>query len=86
MAATAVMMVLMVVMTGALGAYGVHYLARLPYAPACPACRAVTAGRMRPRALDRLLAWCGAAARDCPRCGWSGRMRWRLALQRVPGS
>lgn len=61
--------------------------ARLPYAPECPDCRAMTAVRPVRHALDRLWALAEATpVRHCARCGWSGRMRWRMALQRVPGS
>ena len=61
-----------------------HYLARLPYAPECPACTCVTSQRVRTGRVDRLFAHLGGAdARHCPRCGWSGRMRWRLATERV---
>jgi hypothetical protein len=69
----------------ALGAslYAAQYLVALPFAPECPACRGVTAHPPRTSALDRLLARGGADARRCPRCGWSGRMRWRLAAERV---
>jgi hypothetical protein len=62
----------------------VHYLVGLPYAPECPTCKCVTSQRMRAGRLDRLFAHLGGAdARHCPRCGWSGRMRWRLATERV---
>lgn len=62
------------------------YLSHLPDAPHCPACRAVTAERLRPSSLDRWLARLGGAdLRTCPRCGWIGRMRWRLAPGRVQG-
>ena len=66
-------------------AYAAHHLARLPYAPDCPACRSVTAQSVRTSRVDRALArYSGADARRCPRCGWTGRMRWRLAVERVP--
>lgn len=62
-----------------------YYLVRLPYAPECPACRGVTAEPARATSVDRLMAqYGGAATRNCPRCGWSGRMRWRLAEERAP--
>lgn len=64
-------------------AYVAHELASLPYAPACPACRGMTTHRLRTSRMDRLLAHGGADNRHCPRCGWNGRMRWRLAEQRV---
>jgi hypothetical protein len=57
---------------------------RLPVAPACPACRAVTAegGGSWPfeRALTQLSM---TSLRSCARCGWNGRMRWRLAADRA---
>lgn len=63
-----------------------HYLARLPYAPECPSCRAVTTPPGRAGALDRLYALAAATCvRRCGRCGWAGRMRWRLAEQRAGG-
>ena len=62
-----------------------HYLSRLPYAPECPRCRAVTGQPPAPAgALDRLFGLLSATpVRDCARCGWAGRMRWRLAAQRA---
>ena len=67
-------------------AYAAHRLSTLPYAPACPACHGVTAQPLRVSALDRVLARCGgAAARNCAQCGWSGRMRWRLAQEHARG-
>lgn len=63
----------------------VRYVAALPDAPVCPACRAVTGQPGRTTGLDRALARLGGAARECPRCGWAGRMRWRLAPQRADG-
>lgn len=61
-----------------------HYLWSLPYAPDCPACTCVTGQATRVSRVDRLLARGGAVStRQCPRCGWSGRMRWRLATERV---
>jgi hypothetical protein len=60
-------------------------MAGLPYAPECPTCKCVTAQPLRPRRIDRVLTQMGGAeVRHCPRCGWSGRMRWRLAAERVP--
>ena len=62
-----------------------RYLGRLPYAPECPHCHTVTTGQ-RPargtfeRAYEALTA---SAVRSCTRCGWAGRMRWRLAPERV---
>ena len=61
-----------------------HYLMSLPWAPDCPACKCVTSQTSRTSRADRLLAQLGGAdARHCPRCGWAGRMRWRLAAERV---
>jgi hypothetical protein len=61
-----------------------HYLVNLPFAPECPACKCVTAQRPGASRADRLFAQLsGADARQCTRCGWSGRMRWRLAEERV---
>ncbi|HEU4457383.1 MAG TPA: hypothetical protein VFR81_30215 [Longimicrobium sp.] len=61
-----------------------HYLARLPYAPECPRCRAVTSPPSRIGAADRLYARLAATSvRRCGRCGWGGRMRWRLAEERI---
>jgi len=64
-----------------------HYLGRLPYAPECPHCRAVT-GQAPARGLaDRVCAVVAATpVRTCARCGWAGRMRWRLAHERARGS
>ena len=61
------------------------YLTRLPYAPECPHCRAVTHVRMGGAGpLDRLCALATATpVRSCTRCGWAGRMRWKLAPERV---
>jgi hypothetical protein len=73
----------MLLMTGT--AYlALQFSAPLPYAPDCPTCKCVTAQPIRPRRIDRALAQMGGAeVRQCPRCGWSGRMRWRLAAERV---
>lgn len=62
-----------------------YYLGRLPYAPECPHCRAVTSGaRGAGTRLDRLCALAAATpVRSCARCGWAGRMRWKLAPQRA---
>jgi hypothetical protein len=62
----------------------VWYLEHLPFAPACPSCRSVarSTGRdwpglyLLPRLADTFLA-------KCARCGWRGRMRWRLAPRQV---
>jgi hypothetical protein len=61
-----------------------RYLARLPYAPECPKCAAVTGQRPARTAVERACAALTASAvRSCTRCGWAGRMRWRLAPERV---
>jgi hypothetical protein len=63
-----------------------HYLARLPWAPECPDCRAVTAQAPVHGALDRVCALLAATpVRHCARCGWAGRMRWRVAPEHVRG-
>jgi hypothetical protein len=63
---------------------GHQYVAHLPYAPECPRCRSVTAQLPPASAADRVLAaLAGAFARTCSRCGWAGRMRWRLSPRRV---
>ncbi|MBW3569839.1 MAG: hypothetical protein KY467_01920 [Gemmatimonadetes bacterium] len=61
-----------------------QYLWNLPYAPECPACKCVTGQAPRISRVDRLLArQASVTARNCPRCGWSGHMRWRLAEERA---
>jgi hypothetical protein len=61
-----------------------HYLARLPYAPECPCCRPVTSPPSRVGWIDRVCAVLSATpVRSCARCGWAGRMRWRLAVERA---
>jgi len=63
-----------------------HYVHRLPYAPECPCCRAVTAQAPAHGVLDRVCALLAATpVRHCARCGWAGRMRWRLAHERARG-
>jgi hypothetical protein len=63
-----------------------HYVGRLPYAPECPACHAVTGQSQVHGALDRLCALLAATpVRHCARCGWAGRMRWRVAPEHVRG-
>ena len=58
----------------------IHYLHRLPFAPACPQCRGVTVEGTLMVAMDRLYsAVAHVGVRSCRRCGWQGRMRWRLA-------
>jgi len=63
-----------------------HYLGRLPYAPECPHCRAVTRQAPAHGLADRVCAVITATpVRTCARCGWAGRMRWRLAHERARG-
>jgi len=63
-----------------------HYVERLPYAPECPHCRTVTAQTAARGVVDRLCAaWAATPVRSCTRCGWAGRMRWRLAHERARG-
>ena len=73
----------LVVLLAVLTTFMAHHLSALPYAPECPTCRCVTAQPSRLSPLDRVLARGGADVRHCPRCGWTGRMRWRLATERV---
>lgn len=64
-----------------------QHVKALPPAPACPHCRSVTAQRSVPAVWDRLYALVSATpVRRCARCGWAGRMRWRLAPQRARAS
>ncbi|HEU0302031.1 MAG TPA: hypothetical protein VFR37_21425 [Longimicrobium sp.] len=63
--------------------YAAHHLVHLPYAPECPTCRSVTAQPGHTTRVDRMLARSGVSFRSCPRCGWAGRMRWRLAEERA---
>ncbi|HET7230340.1 MAG TPA: hypothetical protein VFJ16_10075 [Longimicrobium sp.] len=61
-----------------------HYRGRLPYAPECPHCRAVTSQSHGHGLVDQICAVLAATpVRSCARCGWAGRMRWRLAHERV---
>ena len=61
-----------------------RWVGRLPWAPECPHCRAVTGQRPADDRLEDLYARLTAtAAHTCTRCGWAGRMRWRLAAERV---
>jgi drug/metabolite transporter (DMT)-like permease len=63
-----------------------RYLGRLPYAPECPHCHTVTGQRPARGALERAYeALTASTVRSCARCGWAGRMRWRLAPERVGG-
>jgi hypothetical protein len=78
-----VMWILAAAMAG-LTVYAAHHLGKLPDAPDCPTCRCVTSHSARTSRVDRVLArYGGADARQCPRCGWTGRMRWRLAAERA---
>lgn len=61
-----------------------RYVGRLPYAPECPHCSSVTGQRPAQGPVERAYeALTGSAVRSCTRCGWAGRMRWRLAPERV---
>ena len=61
-----------------------RHLGRLPYAPECPHCRSVTGQRPAHGAFERAYgALTASTVRSCARCGWAGRMRWRLAPERV---
>jgi len=63
-----------------------NYVGRLPFAPECPHCHAVTSHTARHRLADRLCALIDATpVRTCARCGWAGRMRWRLAPEHARG-
>lgn len=65
-------------------AWAAHQLESLPYAPECPDCRGVTTHRLRLSRMDHLFTSLGGADnRHCARCGWNGRMRWRLAEARA---
>jgi hypothetical protein len=66
--------------------WAVVHLTHLPVAPRCPDCRATTRENAATTTLDRLFGEVGhASARECTRCGWAGRMRWRLAVRRTAG-
>ena len=61
-----------------------RYVGQLPYAPECPHCAAVTGQRPAHGTFERAYeALTASAVRSCTRCGWAGRMRWRLAPERV---
>jgi hypothetical protein len=61
-----------------------RYLGQLPYAPECPHCSTVTGQRPAQGTFERAYeALTASAVRTCTRCGWAGRMRWRLAPERV---
>ena len=76
---TLLLWILLLLTTLGASLYAAHCLVRLPFAPECPTCRSVTAQPVHTSRFDRLLARSGVAFRSCPRCGWAGRMRWRLA-------
>lgn len=70
----------MLLVSLAMGTLLAHYVSRLPYAPECPACKGITSEAPNNRLADRLCALLAhSSVRRCPRCGWSGRMRWRWA-------
>ncbi|HEX5724943.1 MAG TPA: hypothetical protein VFX98_05730 [Longimicrobiaceae bacterium] len=79
-----VSMTMILALAAAVPLVAAHYLARLPFAPECPQCRSMT-GQPQPHTLvDRLCALMAATpVRRCGRCGWAGRMRWRLAGERA---
>jgi hypothetical protein len=82
---------IMVWVTALVGLVGMAAIAwaaqRLPYAPHCPRCRGLTAGQAARQRVDRLWAMALATpVRRCEQCGWTGRMRWRVAAQRVSRS
>ncbi|MBA4156306.1 MAG: hypothetical protein H0X65_02395 [Gemmatimonadetes bacterium] len=57
-----------------------RYVRQLPDAPLCPGCRALTAERGETELTAVLLPMLAATVIcECARCGWSGRMRLRLA-------
>lgn len=84
---TMTMMWMALALVAAAPMLGVRYVTLLPYAPECPHCRAVTAERGGPGLFDRFCALLAATpVRLCQRCGWAGRMRWRLARERARSS
>lgn len=56
-----------------------RYVENLPEAPACPDCRRVTRQAIGPRFAAALPMLEMTVLRECHRCGWRGRMRWRFA-------
>lgn len=61
-----------------------RYLRHLPEAPACPTCCSVTRDANSILMFAMLLpSLTATAVRECTRCGWKGRMRWRWAENRV---
>ena len=76
--------VLLMVMMAAAPWVLTRYVGRLPVAPECPHCTSVTGQRSAHGSLERAYeALTASAVRSCTRCGWAGRMRWRLAPVRV---
>lgn len=76
----AVSVQLLVIATPVLAAL---YLRTLPEAPACPGCSAVTRIASQDRFGHLLREMRVSAVRECTRCGWRGRMRWRWAPRRI---
>lgn len=62
-----------------------RYVWGLPEAPSCPTCCMVTRAAVVDDLMpDFLLTSVSVTAvRECTRCGWHGRMRWRWAVRRV---
>ena len=60
------------------------YVRSLPRAPACPDCRSVTRAAAEALGTMRLPGSVAVTEkRECTRCGWRGRMRWRWAVRRI---
>jgi hypothetical protein len=80
------LLTMIVVMAGILAVVPLvlgQYVHRLPWAPECPHCHTVTQAA-HAGLFDRLCALVAATpVRHCARCGWAGRMRWRLAHERA---
>jgi hypothetical protein len=60
-----------------------RYVQNLPEAPACPSCQRVTRQAIASRIVYLLPMLEMTALRECHRCGWRGRMRWRFASDPV---
>jgi hypothetical protein len=57
-----------------------RFLRALPIAPACPTCRSVVSEVGLHFTLEAVIpAMSRTFVGECARCGWRGRMRWRLA-------
>ena len=56
-----------------------RYLRTLPVAPACPTCRSIARERRTSSIADIIPFLSRTFAAECIRCGWHGRMRWKLA-------